>query len=580
MSSQLFRRDPGLGREILVVLALTVVGAVLRLWSLGRLGLIHFDEGIYALAGLWVFSPRGLQDYDPTTVAYAPPGFPILEGISYLGLGIGDFSAILVSIVAGTLTIPAAAWVARRTFGAGAGGAAAAFAALSGPHIAFSRMALTDASFLLGWVLAVGQGQRFLERPNAARALGLALAVGAAQLFKYNGWLSGVIVASSAASWLIAHPQEWRSRQTLATWGWGLGAASVAAATYWPWFQFVESHGGYGALLTHQGGYLGGFSTWTGHLSVQLAQAAALSGGPIWLACGGLAAALGMSISAGDLGAPRRFLPRVVALVICLALLCLWFLPHFVWLYVLIWTCFVLAARLSSAAKATSLLGTGWALLAVLTPFYHPYARLWLPLEAFNWLVLGGLFVSIRSACEVAGPRAAEGGKRSADRLPWFALFCVLGAAIQTLAADRSAKGRLPGLLDPSDSLRQACRSILTELPGDVKNLRVFARPPVAFYLALTSRVAVERQPELGRMLEQGDQTSWAVLDMAMIRQSQLGARDLDPVLANWVMVRDIPTTLNLPTLLDIDPSTADGRSIDATASLRLLRPRRIGDVK
>ena len=126
MSSKPPRLDSGLGREILVVLALTVVGAVLRLWSPGRLGLVHFDEGIYALAGLWVFSPRGLQDFDPTAVAYAPPGFPILEGISYLGLGVGDFSAILVSIVAGTLTIPAAAWVARRTFGAGAGGAAAA----------------------------------------------------------------------------------------------------------------------------------------------------------------------------------------------------------------------------------------------------------------------------------------------------------------------------------------------------------------------------------------------------------------------------------------------------------------------
>ena len=42
--------------------ALTVAGGLLRLWSLGRLGLVHFDEGIYAMAGTWVLSPRGLAD--------------------------------------------------------------------------------------------------------------------------------------------------------------------------------------------------------------------------------------------------------------------------------------------------------------------------------------------------------------------------------------------------------------------------------------------------------------------------------------------------------------------------------------
>ena len=124
-------------------------------------------------------------------------------GLSYLFFGVGDVAAVLVSIVAGTLTIPAVGWVARRTFGSGAGAAAAAFTAFSGAHIAFSRMALVDASFLLFWVLAIGQGQRFLERPKPLRAVSLGLAVGIAQLFKYNGWVSGVIVALSAGLWLL-----------------------------------------------------------------------------------------------------------------------------------------------------------------------------------------------------------------------------------------------------------------------------------------------------------------------------------------------------------------------------------------
>src|SRR5262249_51382521 len=184
--------------EIWVVAVLTMVGGVLRLWSFGRLGLVHFDEGVYALAGLWIFSPKGLAGLDPTTISYAPPGFPFLIGLAYWCLGVVDVAAILVSIVPGTLTIPAIGWLAYRTFGRGAGAAAAALAALSGPHLAFSRMALTEASFLLGWIVAIAQGQRFLERPNLLQAVLLGLVVGIAQLFKYNGWLAGVLVALTA----------------------------------------------------------------------------------------------------------------------------------------------------------------------------------------------------------------------------------------------------------------------------------------------------------------------------------------------------------------------------------------------
>src|SRR5271167_3841901 len=123
MTSHPPRLEKALAREIVVVVALTAVGAAVRLWSLGRIGLVHFDEGIYALAGLWVFSPRGLLDLDPNLIAYAPPGFSILVGLSYLFFGVGDVAAVLVSIVAGTMTIPAVGWVARRTFGCGAGAA-------------------------------------------------------------------------------------------------------------------------------------------------------------------------------------------------------------------------------------------------------------------------------------------------------------------------------------------------------------------------------------------------------------------------------------------------------------------------
>jgi 4-amino-4-deoxy-L-arabinose transferase-like glycosyltransferase len=579
MMSKRPRLDSARARESLVVVALTLVGGVIRLWSPGRLGLVHFDEGIYAMAGQSVLSPRGFQDLE-SVIAYAPPGFPVMVGLSYFGLGVGDVPAILVSIVTGTLTIPAAAWLARRTFGTGAGGAAAAFAALSGPHVAYSRMALVDASFLLVWLVAIGQGQRFLERPNPARACALGLAVGAAQLLKYSGWISGAIVVLTAAFWLFVHPSEWRSRRSIATWAWGAGAALVATAVYWPWYQFVESHGGYAALLKHHQGYLAGIASWPGHLYLQLAQSMVLSGGPVWLAAGGFAAALGLYISAGEFAIERRILPRMLVASAAVTALCL--IPFSGWWVVASWILLGLVPGLKVATRSACALAIGWVLLSALTPFYHPYARLWLPIHAFSWLVWGGVFVWVRSRIEVWGrDRPIARNRSSADPLPWLATAGVVAAAIGAFSAvELPWHVQYVRLLGPTDSLRSACQSILTELPKDVESLRVFARPPVTFYLGSIGRTAVFPQPSLDRLLLPADPRSWAVLDLAMLRQNGIAVRELDRLRAAWVPVRDYPTTLSGPTLLDLDPLAGRGEPVDlaALAALRLLRPKRRGD--
>lgn len=572
------RLDSGLFRESLIVIALTLFGAVIRLWSLGRVGLIHFDEGIYALAGLWVFSPRGLLGLDPNLVAYSPPGYSILVGLSYLFFGVGDVAAVLVSIVAGTLSIPAVGWVARRTFGCGAGAAAAALTALSGAHIAFSRMALVDACFLLFWVLAIGQGQRFLESPKLSRALALGTAVGIAQLFKYNGWVSGMIVALTAGLWLLIHPTERKSRTTIATWGWGFVAALVAAIVYWPWYQFVESHGGYSALLAHQRSYLGGLTSWPGHWSIQLDQAAALSGGSVWLGCGGIAASLGMLLSVGDFRARGRLLLRVLVDAISLSALCL--IPVVSWWVCLFWIAIALIQRKGIETLPSYLLLTGWVTLSVLTPFYHPYARLWLPVQALGWIVMGGVFVSIRTSVEIAGRGCRWTCSLASDPLPWFAVVCIVSGVSEAISADLPRQTTPIRVLGPSDSIRLACRAIQTELPQDVKGLRVFARRPVTFYLA-SGGVPVFPQPDLDHLLSApGDRSFWTLLDMAMLRQDNVSEENLSHSLANWTVIRDFPTTLNMATLLDIEPAAANDESVNVIASLRLMRPRRAGEVR
>jgi 4-amino-4-deoxy-L-arabinose transferase-like glycosyltransferase len=586
------RLDSCRSREFLVVVVFTLVGATLRLWSLNRLGLLHFDEGIYAASGLWIFSRNGILDLDPLVIAYAPPGFPFLVGLSYLALGASDLSAILVSIVAGTLTIPAIAWLARRSFGSGAGGVAAAFAAISGALVAFSRLALTDASYLLFWVLALIAGQRFLERPGASRAVVLGLAVGTAQLFKYNGWLAGAAVMLAAAIWPIFHRTQWRSALA-ATWSWGLLAALVAAVVYWPWFAFVESHGGYGALLAHQRGYLGGFASWPGHLAVQLAQARALSGGAVWLVSTGLAAGaaiLLVGFDSADRGRMSTFILLFTVLIAGLRIT-----PDLAWWVPALWLPCVFRARKIAPSSSIILLYAGWLILLLLTPFYHPYARLWLPLHAFECVFLGGVVGVVHSGLEEAA-RSSPDAKSSQHRRPamidWFASLAAMAVVIHaaiyftpTHPWNRARPGllarssALPGLLAPSDSLKSATASIRRDLPKTVKTLRVFARPPVTFYLRQMAGPSFERQATLRELLRPGDPQTWALLDTALLMQGEDLRMKLNQSSIDWNVARAIPTPLSMPVLLDINPGIALGDDeAGASVELRLLRPERAGD--
>jgi 4-amino-4-deoxy-L-arabinose transferase-like glycosyltransferase len=571
--------DPGFSRETVFVIALTIVGAGLRLWSPTRLGLVHFDEGIYALAGLWALSPRGLESFDPNVISYSPPGFPILVGASYLSFGVADLSAILVSILCGTLAIPAAGWLAHRTFGRGAGAAAAAFAAFSGSHVAFSRMALTDAAALLFWLLALAQGQRFLERPDALRSASLGLAVGLAQLFKYNGWITGAIVALGALLLPMVRQDARCLGRTLATWGWGLVAATVAVVVYAPWFRFVGSHGGYWSLLAHQRSYLSGVSLWPRHWYFQHSQASALSGGPSWIAFAGLSATLGVLICFGDLGSKHPF--RWRSLLELAGLTAIFMLFDVRWIIPLGWVWAVAWFRRSFATPTICVLAAGWGMFAILTPFYHPYARLWLPLEAFGWFFIAGLYALLRSSvAERDG--AYPLGSRQGGRISWRARLAAAAAGVAVVAVS-TAQGwpwrkPFPGLLEPSDSLRLACRAVSSAIPSNVTTLRYFGRPPTVFYLAQAGGPTVFREASYQQLLGRTDTTSWALLDTALLRQEGKLKPALGELSRRWTVVGSYPTSLNLPTLLDVDPSAAIGGRIDLSSPLLLLRPWRAGD--
>jgi hypothetical protein len=127
----------------------------------------------------------------------------------------------------------------------------------------------------------------------------------------------------------------------------------------------------------------------------------------------------------------------------------------------------------------------------------------------------------------------------------------------------------LPGPLGPSDSLRTAVAEARTAVADLGAPVRLLARPPARFYLAVPSRM----EPDAEGLLRGGG--GWALVDLAQLRQSGDVSDLAASLLERWEKVAEYPTTLNPPTLLDVDPSAAAvSRPGQADAPLWLLRPR------
>jgi dolichyl-phosphate-mannose-protein mannosyltransferase len=516
-------RGAQLRREWVLIGLWTLMGAFLRFNGFGKLGLTHFDEGIYAIAGLWSVSPGGLGALDPQVVAYAPAGYPILIGLAYLLFGVVDTAVVFAATVCGVLTIPAVGWLGRRTFGPGAGSVAAFLAATSTMHVAFSRKGLTDAPFLLTWVVAIGLGGRFLESPRLGRALAFGLAVGLAQNVKYNGWLVGAIVIVAALVGLLA---DTRNRGWIAvtrTFGLTALAAVTAGFVYSPWFVFVERHGGYAALLRHHGSYAGGISSWLPHWKQQLAQVVALSGEPRTHAMFLLAAAAACTLAVvqtdrrrapASLGRPSLAGPGLF-----LALLTIGFVPAASWWIGLAWTGWLLRDR----APAPRVLGSWWLILSLMTPFYHPYARLWLPIEAVGWLIMADLIVRANSYYESTWRSPTAGAAPLSRRAIARGVLTML-----SLIAAQAHWGSKPPRHFPSDffgtptdGLRigasDLARSPRFPRDGSI-TLDVLARRPLVFYLAQNGVSPIKLLPDERSLLEGTTSVgNWALVDEALL---------------------------------------------------------------
>ena len=255
----------------------------------------------------------------------------------------------------------------------------------------------------------------------------------------------------------------------------------------------------------------------------------------------------------------------------------------------------------ASESPRRRVVGAWWLLMAGITPFYHPYARLWLPFHAANWIILGGAIVQVYAS--ISGSRAKSntppgrwflaglGSGRRSDgesgpafqgdarkpgwsRISYLTAMILLGLGLKIATDTRSSIQ--PGALGPTDSLRLASSRLASIVPEGISGLRVLVRPSVTFYLA--GRIALYPMPGSEALLKPGEPRVWALVDSAILR-SEAGskseeARVLARLLDRWEIVEEIPSTMGLPTMLDLDPASAQVPNADRSAPLWLLRPR------
>lgn len=456
---------------------LFALALVARGVGFAHLGLEHFDEGVYAISGLWPFASAQTPPFYVAQRFYAPALLPFLIGLSYLSLGVSDVAAIAVSLLAGALTVVAVWWVGRRWYGPPVGLAAACLAALSDFHIVYSRMALTDVLLTLWVVLATGLFAEALARGSWRWAVAAGLVTALAWNTKYNGWLpvafGALAVAAAPAGKDPAASRGARWRRGVACWGLAAGAAAIG---YLPWFLYVQHQpGGYAAVLAHHRNYVMGWGAWWSNLQAHAAMQTQFEGVASRLAVG--AAYVLVAVLRWPADNRARILTALAGGAIFAAA----------------WQCSATAVLAAATLvlvvfelrrpTVATWVHVGWlGLLLVLTPLYHPYARLAQPLLPALWIGTGALFArwlvpALEGETQFANPAESKLSRRI---IAWI----VPGVSVLMGGWLIASPTALPhhDVWMPTDDVRIAVEKIAERVPEGAA-LLVNGEPPVVFYL-------------------------------------------------------------------------------------------------
>ena len=482
--------------EIALVAGFFAIGLLLRCWHLDRESVEHFDEGIYASV-LWhdgmVGSPYPAREF------YAPPMLSGLIEFFHIVPGVSRFAPFLPSLLFGSLSIVVFWRMARAWFGVAAGIFAAAVVSMSDFHIIYSRMALTDVTCLFWMATSVYLGTVAVAKSSCRAGVLSGVACGLAWWTKYTGWLPLAILISGTTLWWAWRGRKAltaiRVLSILAT------IVVSAFATFAPWLWRLEAVGGYSAVTKNHAGYAKSLSwasveAWTDHLGQHLASQFWHDGmsGAISLGIGMLAAAwyrwnsadrstgnagTGYSSEAKTNGQSTepRFPPRRLMIRFAVASVAMMVFALRVWtplvLFslalggfggIFLWPVLDRAwlrrtnRDLSPTSEGAVPLTQGDLLAAPLidprlgycttlawfcgmllvTPFYHPYARLFFPLLASVWLAAAGGVgwwlesnLSVARRPESASSQGNTGGNWGQRMLQSLLMVALLTAVLQ-----------------------------------------------------------------------------------------------------------------------------------------------------
>jgi len=457
LNPQAERADDVTKADLAVVAIVVLVGAMLRFWGPASFGIDHYDEGVYVISAMGLDDPSMPQRMFPDQIFFAPPLYFGLVALAHtISGGALDTVAVLVSAFFGTLTIALVWWVGRGWFGPEAGICAAALLALSDFHIALSRSALTDATFIFFFLLAAWSIVRALESGGILAALLAGLATGLAWNTKYHGWMA--LAAAAGAYVLLIIRRGWPERWRRDVWVW-LVMAGTAVALYLPWAAYVASlPGGYSRLTMHQRLFVE--SDWPTNLWMQVQRQGYLDARltDVSMLVAAAAAALVMTARGGLAG-------RAIATLLIVAAGCWmfggWAVVMVLALAGLLWTHHLV--RLGPAMAATWL-----ALFVALTPFYRPYARLFLPLTL--------------AACLLGGYGLARivSWRRTGGHVIFEAIASLACAAVIFVAIGR--EGRIADSWRPSRGAAEAAASMASTIPRGSR-VKVIEEPPLTYYL-------------------------------------------------------------------------------------------------
>jgi 4-amino-4-deoxy-L-arabinose transferase-like glycosyltransferase len=387
------------------LLAIVVLAAVLRIQELDRVHIEHFDEGVYA-SNRW-FTLEEEARY-PNRHLYAPPLLPALLEWSQLLLGTGSWGVLFLPVALGTLTVGLVWWLMRHWTGPVPALATALIAAISEPHILYSRTALTDVPMIALMLLAVGLAWQGIAASDWKRSLAAGIVAGLCWSTKYNGWFPLAVSGAGLGAFTLFHvkrfggfPRAWVN--------WLLMSAAAAVVWLPAWRDLQqEGRGGYSAVQENHARYVEGLSAWFANFQHQFANLIWFESSTMRGILSGLLIVCGCVVFVGgarsNASSGKRNVFELVTGTILVAIAGALALGPFIpWHLILFGAalfgyCFRLREAIfppednafsSDRALATWFCLAWFVSLLIATPLYRPYPRLALPLLVSLWVGVG-----------------------------------------------------------------------------------------------------------------------------------------------------------------------------------------------